>query len=72
MPFDGDVTVGEALARGPDPRLSYLYVIDREYRLVGVIHRGELENSEEDEVTLKPTYYEETGSLVEPDWHEVT
>ena len=31
----------------------------------------ELENSEEYEVTLKPTYYEEAGSLVLPDWHEV-
>jgi magnesium transporter len=46
IPFDADATVGEALARGSDPRLPYLYVIDRDYRLVGVIHRRELENSE--------------------------
>jgi hypothetical protein len=32
----------------------------------------ELENSQEYEVTLKPTYYEETGVIVEPQWHEVT
>lgn len=45
-PFDMDATVGEALAHGSDPRLPYLYVIDREYRLVGVIHRRDLEYSE--------------------------
>lgn len=31
----------------------------------------ELENSMEFELTLKPTYVEEAGSLVEPDWYEV-
>ena len=31
----------------------------------------ELENSEEYEVSLKPTYFEEAGSLVEPEWYEV-
>jgi hypothetical protein len=30
----------------------------------------ELENSAEYELTLKPTYAEEAGSLVEPDWYE--
>lgn len=47
IPYDTETTVGEALARGSDPRLPYLYVIDREYRLVGVVHRRGLENSEE-------------------------
>ena len=47
IPFDADATVGEALARVSDPRLPYLYVIDRDYQLVGVIHRRELENSEQ-------------------------
>ncbi|MCW8985394.1 MAG: CBS domain-containing protein [Thermoanaerobaculales bacterium] len=47
IPFDADTTVGEALGRGIDPRLPYLYVIDRDYRLVGVIHRRELKTSEE-------------------------
>jgi hypothetical protein len=32
----------------------------------------ELESSQEYEVTLKPTYYEETGAIAEPQWHEVT
>ena len=32
----------------------------------------ELENSQEYEVTLKPTYFEETGAIVEPQWYEVT
>lgn len=31
----------------------------------------ELENSAEYEFTLKPTYVEETGTLIEPTWHEV-
>jgi hypothetical protein len=31
----------------------------------------ELENAAEYEVTLKPTYHEEAGALVEPDWYEV-
>lgn len=31
----------------------------------------ELENSVEYEFTLKPTYHEESGSLIEPDWYEV-
>lgn len=31
----------------------------------------ELENSAEYEVTIKPTYHEESGALVEPDWYEV-
>ena len=47
IPFDATTTAGEALARGIDPRLPYLYVIDRDYRLVGVIHRRELKTSEE-------------------------
>ena len=47
IPFDADTTVGEALARGSDPRLPYLYVIDRDYRLAGVIHRREAENSDQ-------------------------
>jgi magnesium transporter len=46
-PFDADTTVGEAIARGFDPRVPYLYVIDQEFRLVGVIHRRELENSDQ-------------------------
>ena len=46
-PCYADAMVGEALARGSDPRLPYLYVIDRDYRLVGVIHRRELEKAEE-------------------------
>lgn len=32
----------------------------------------ELENSEEVEFTLKPTYFEESNVLVEPDWYEVS
>ncbi len=47
IPFDADTTVGEALARGSDPRLPYLYVIDRDYRLVGVVHRRDAENSDQ-------------------------
>ena len=31
----------------------------------------ELENAAEYELTVKPTYHEEAGSLVEPDWYEV-
>jgi hypothetical protein len=31
----------------------------------------ELENASEYEFTLKPTYHEEAGSLIEPDWYEV-
>ena len=31
----------------------------------------ELENSSEYEFTLKPTYHEESGSLIEPEWYEV-
>lgn len=31
----------------------------------------ELENAAEYEFTVKPTYVEEAGSLVEPDWYEV-
>lgn len=31
----------------------------------------ELENGVEYEVTLKPTWYEESGNIVEPDWYEV-
>lgn len=45
IPFDADTTVGEALSRGSDPRLPYLYVIDRDYRLAGVIHRRDAETS---------------------------
>ena len=30
----------------------------------------ELENAAEYELTVKPTYYEESGSLVEPEWFE--
>jgi magnesium transporter len=47
IPYDADATVGEALARGSDPRLPYLYVIDRDYRLVGVVHRRDAENSDQ-------------------------
>jgi hypothetical protein len=32
----------------------------------------ELEGSQELELTLKPTYYEEASVLCEPQWHEVT
>jgi len=32
----------------------------------------ELENAAEYEITLKPTYYEESGSLIEPEWYEVS
>jgi hypothetical protein len=32
----------------------------------------ELESSSEYEVTLKPTYHEDGGAIVEPTWHEVT
>ena len=31
----------------------------------------ELENAAEYEFTLKPTYHQESGALVEPDWYEV-
>jgi len=31
----------------------------------------ELENASEYEFTLKPTYHEESGSLIEPEWYEV-
>ena len=31
----------------------------------------ELENAEELEFTLKPTYHEEASVLIEPDWYEV-
>ena len=31
----------------------------------------ELENTAEYEFTLKPTYFEESGELVEPEWYEV-
>ena len=31
--------------------------------------KQDLENAEEVEFSLKPTYHEETGALVEPDWH---
>lgn len=44
-PFDAEATVGEAVARGLDQRLPYIYVVDRDYRLVGVLHRRELEGS---------------------------
>ncbi len=46
-PGDADATVGEALKSGTDPRVPYLYVIDQQYRLVGVIHRRELELADE-------------------------
>ena len=31
----------------------------------------ELENAAEYEFTLKPTYHQESGALVEPDWYQV-
>jgi Mg/Co/Ni transporter MgtE len=46
-PFEVDTTVGEALARGLDQRLPYLYVVDRDYHLVGVLHRREMEAAKE-------------------------
>ena len=51
-PFDADATVAAVRGAGVDPRLPYLYVIDREDRLVGVIHRRELDSSS-DEAPLR-------------------
>ncbi len=42
IPFDADMTVAEARSRVDDPRFPYVYVVDRELRLVGVVHRREL------------------------------
>lgn len=40
--FDAETTAGEALSRGIDPRLPYLYIVDREHRPVGVLHVRDL------------------------------
>lgn len=50
--FDADTTVSEARARGSDPRLPYLYVVSPEHQLVGVVHRRDLERSD-DSATLR-------------------
>lgn len=45
-PFDADSTVAEARARAVDHRIPYLYIVDREQRLVGVVHRGDLDRAD--------------------------
>ena len=42
-----DTTVGEARRAAPDPRVHYLYVVDRDHKLVGVIHRRDLDNAQD-------------------------
>jgi magnesium transporter len=51
-PFHVEATVAEVRSLGTDPRIPYLYVVDPEHRLVGVIHRRELEQAD-DRVALR-------------------
>ena len=55
-----DAAVTETGAQGPR---AYCEIISMNLS-------QELENAAEYEITLKPTYYEEGGSLVEPEWFE--
>jgi hypothetical protein len=55
-----DAEVTEAGAQGPR---AYCEIISMNLT-------QELENAAEYEFTLKPTYFEEGGALVEPDWFE--
>lgn len=45
-PFSADSTAIEARALEHDHRLPYLYVVDQEHRLVGVIHRRDLDGAD--------------------------
>ena len=55
-----DAAVTETGAQGP-----------RAYcEIISLNLTQELENAAEYEITLKPTYYEEGGTLVEPEWFE--
>lgn len=45
IPYDADVTVSAVLDRGLDIRLPYLYVVDGEHRLAGVLHRRDLDGA---------------------------
>lgn len=42
------------------------------FEVMSLNQSQELESAVEYEVTLKPTYFEETGTMIEPSWHEVT
>jgi magnesium transporter len=42
-PLPSDMKVGEARHRARDPRLPYVYVVDREGRLVGVAHKRDVQ-----------------------------
>jgi hypothetical protein len=58
--MDADIT--EAGAQGPRAFCE----------VFGMNLSQELENATEYEFTIKPTYHEEGGTLVEPDWYEVS
>ncbi len=45
--FDAETTVGEVQSCGVDPRFPYLYVVDGEHRLMGVVHIRILQRSKE-------------------------
>jgi magnesium transporter len=42
-PLPSDMKLGEARLRARDPRLPYVYVVDREGRLIGVAHKRDVE-----------------------------
>ena len=42
-----DMTVTAALRVARDPRVPYVYVVDREHRLIGVVHKRDLEAGDE-------------------------
>ena len=43
IPYGLDTTVAAVGAEGLDPRFPYLYVVDGEHRLAGVVHRRDLD-----------------------------
>lgn len=47
--FHADTTVAEVRAIGSDPRLSCLYVVGPEHRLIGVLHRRDLETADSEQ-----------------------
>ena len=66
MPFDGEATVTAVRAGGLDSRLPYLYVVDEDYRLAGVVHRRELDDAP-GSVTLRSIMTTRVQSLISSD-----
>jgi predicted transcriptional regulator len=47
IPLQSDMTVSDALRVARDPRFPYVYVVDRDHKLVGVVHKRDVQAGNE-------------------------